>query len=108
MPKTYGIRLKDSDCQEAEKYLPEGVVKVARRLVLEEIHRRKSSKTAVESPTTPVTAPLAPNPPPSRGKNKEGFKKPLQCDHAGTLLGEFSGVGACPKCGRVVTRRELK
>ena len=26
------------------------------------------------------------------------------CDHAGTEIGKLSGVGACPKCGKVVTK----
>ena len=28
----------------------------------------------------------------------------MGCDHAGTEIGKLSGVGACPKCGKMVTK----
>lgn len=28
------------------------------------------------------------------------------CDHAGTEIGKLSGVGSCPKCGKMVTKKE--
>lgn len=43
-----------------------------------------------------------------------GEKKPLSspivgvvCDHAGTEIGKVSGVGTCPKCGKMVTVEEV-
>ena len=29
------------------------------------------------------------------------------CDHAGTEFGKLSGVGACPKCGKMVTAKDM-
>ena len=32
----------------------------------------------------------------------------VACDHAGTEIGRLSGVGACPKCGQMVTKGLVK
>ena len=36
------------------------------------------------------------------------YTKTGACDHAGTEFGKLSGVGACPKCGAMITEVKAK
>lgn len=117
MPKVVGIKLTDADYADWKQSAFEAHLTIpawVRRCVTESRKNSNQRQKKITGDMIVASNALVDSTPTiddvvsvqTRKAMKDGSW--VVCDHAGTEIGQSSGMGVCPKCGAWVSKKEVK